>query len=179
MSRLSKLSPETIKALLSVETDANLMCLLTFYDPNTNAVLARVSDSVQYDAEGVGYRISETESDIIYGVSSRGNNYTFLPLQITLPSEQEGAVPRFTVTIHDVTRIMMPIVRSFNSAPSVLLELVLSKTPDIIEASFPGFKMSSISYNQSTITAELTIESLALEPFPQHSFTPAYFPGLF
>lgn len=180
MSRLSTLSPNALRALLSPESDANLVCLVTIYDPvNPNTVVARLSDNVGYNLDGSAYRISETADDIVYGLSSRGNNFIFLPLNISLPNEEHGALPHFNITIHDVTRQLIPLIRQFGSSPNVLLELVLSSSPDEVEASFPNFKMSSISYNANTITADLTIESFAVEPFPQHTFTPAYFPGLF
>jgi hypothetical protein len=59
------------------------------------------------------------------------------------------------------------------------IELVLASSPDVVEVSFPGFLMSGISYNANQVTAELSVETLTLEPFPANTFTPSYFPGLF
>jgi hypothetical protein len=39
--------------------------------------------------------------------------------------------------------------------------------------------MGAVNYNKDQITAELVVQSLAAEPFPAHTFTPSYFPGLF
>lgn len=171
MSRLSTLSPAAISAMFSPDADKTLIILLTITGPGISSPI--------YLADNYLSRISETAEEVLYGVTSRGNNYMFLPLQITLPTEEVSGVPRCSITIHDATRILIPFIRSISSAPNVLMELVLSSNPDIVEASFLGLKMSNISYNTNTITAELTVESLATEPFPQHNFTPSYFPGLF
>ena len=152
MSRLTSMSPEAIKAVFSPDSDADLILLLTIYDPdNPNTVVARLAD-------GFTKRISETADEVVYGVTSRGNDFTFLPMEISLPTEEEAQAPRCSVTMHDVTRYVVPIIRSISGPPKVKLEIVLSKTPDTVEASFAGFYFSN---------------------FTMHSFSPVYFPGIF
>lgn len=169
MSRLSTLSPAAVKAMFSQESDDTLICLLT---------ITGGSETIRL-ADNYTQRLSETADEVMYGVVSRGHNFMFLPLQITLPTEEHEAAPRFQITIQDVTRKLTPVIRGISSALNVTLELVLKSTPDEVEASFPSFLMGAITYNANTVTAELTIESLAAEPFPAHTFTPSYFPGLF
>lgn len=170
MSRLASLSPEALKAMFSPDADSTLITLLTI--SGTGVTTQRLAD-------GYTQRISETADEVLYGVQSRGSNFIFLPFEITLPAEEQDGVPRIQVTFHDVTRQLIPIIRQINAALDVKIELVLSKTPDVVEVEFPGFLLSGTSYNQNTITAELTVESLVSEPFPAHTFTPSYFPGLF
>jgi hypothetical protein len=74
---------------------------------------------------------------------------------------------------------LIPHFRQLTSSLKVKLELILSSTPDTVEAEFPDFSLSGFTYNADTISAELTVESLAQEPFPAHTMTPSYFPGLF
>lgn len=171
MSRLSTLSPAALRALFAPESDDTLITLVTISGTGIATPLRLADNYTQ--------RLSETDDEITYGVPSRGNEFVFLPLRITLPDEQQMAAPRCSITIHDVTRHLTPVIRQISTAPSVLLELVLASSPDTVEASFPGFLMGSIQYNANTVTAELTVESLTLEPFPAHTFTPMYFPGLF
>lgn len=171
MSRLSTLSPAALRAMFAPESDDNLIVLLTITGEGVDTPIRL--------ADGYTQRLSETADDILYGVRSRGLDFVFLPLSVTLPTEEQAAVPRCQVAIHDVTRIIMPAVRAISTAPKVTMELVLSSTPDAVEAEFANFLMSSISYTADSITAELTVESLAVEPFPAHTFTPNYFPGLF
>lgn len=173
MSRLSTLSPAALKAMFSPESSDTLIMLLTIYGENESPSTAiRIAD-------GYTQRISETARDITYGVISRTNAYTFIPLSITLPSEDEAASPRCTIAINDVTKILIPIIRTITSPPKVLIELVLASSPNIVEASFPGFYITNFTYNADSVQAELGMINFASEPFPAYTFTPAYFPGLF
>lgn len=173
MSRLGTMSPAAIRAVFSPEADSDLYMLLTIYDPADGVtVVARLAD-------GFTQRISETDDDVVYGVVSRGENFVFLPIEITLPTEQEAQAPSCSITLHDVTRYIMPLIRSLNGPPSVKLELVLSSTPDTVEASFSEFYLTGISYNADSVSAQLMMIDYDREPMPAHSFTPALFPGLF
>lgn len=167
------MSPDALKAVFSPESDADLILLLTIYDPDSpTTVIARLCD-------GYTKRISETADEVIYGVTSRGTDFTFLPMQISLPTEEEAQAPRCSVTMYDVTRYIVPVIRSISGPPKVKLELVLSKTPDVVEASFSGFYFSNFTYSADQVTGSLSMIDYEREPFPMHSFTPAYFPGIF
>lgn len=169
MSRLSSMSPEALKAIFSPDSDDTLVVLLTF--SGSGIETTRIADNYTQ-------RLSETASDIVYGLKSRGNNFWFLPFNFTLPTEDDAA-PRCRITINDATRQLIPLIRSINQSITVKIEIVLKSDPDTVEVDFGNFLMGNITYNADTIIGELTVESLALEPFPAHSFTPSYFPGLF
>lgn len=193
MSRLASLSPAAIKAMFSTESDATLMTLITIYDPtstNVNAVAARICDNYlqRLTTNTVlslsGYpsnaqTIVTNDDDLVYGVVSNGNNFIFLPVEISLPSEEDNSAPKCSLVIRDVTRYLTPIIRDIQSPPRVLIELVLTSTPDVVEASFSGFYISNISYNADSVTCELAMTDYAVEPFPCFTFTPQYFPGIF
>ena len=173
MSRLTTMSPDAIRAIFSPEADSDLLFLLTIYDPsNPSTVVARLSD-------GYTKRISETADEVVYGVTSNSQDFIFLPMEISLPTEEEAQAPRCSIVLRDVTRYVIPIVRTIVGPPTVKMELVLSKTPNTVEASFTGFYISNFSYNADSVTAELSMIDYEREPFPMHSFTPAYFPGMF
>lgn len=173
MSRLTTMSPDAIRAIFSPEADSDLLFLLTIYDPSSpTIVVARLAD-------GFTKRISETADEVVYGVTSRSQDFVFLPMEISLPTEDEAQAPRCSIVLRDVTRYVIPIVRTIVGPPTVKMELVLSKTPDTVEASFTGFYISNFSYNADSVTADLSMIDYEREPFPMHSFTPAYFPGMF
>ena len=173
MSRLTTMSPDAIRAIFSPEADSDLLFLLTIYDPtNPSTVVARICD-------GFTKRISETADEVVYGVTSRSQDFVFLPMEISLPTEEEAQAPRCSIVLRDVTRYVIPIVRTIVGPPTVKMELVLAKTPDTVEASFSGFYISNFSYNADSVTADLSMIDYEREPFPMHSFTPAYFPGMF
>lgn len=124
-------------------------------------------------------RISENSTDVIYGVVSRSKDYIFLPLEITLPQEEEAQAPRSSIVMKDVTRYLIPVIRELKEPPKVKLELVLSSTPDVVEISFDGFYVTNFTYNRDQVTCELQMVNYEREPFPVHSFNPKTFPGLF
>lgn len=173
MSRLTSMSPNALKAVFSPDSDDDLIILLTIYNPlNESEVIFRLAD-------GFTKRISETESDILYGVTSNGFDYTFLPMEISLPSEDEAQAPRCSIVMHDVTRYLTPVIRTITAPPRIKLELVLTKSPDTIEVSFSDFYINNFTYNSDSVTANLAMTDYEREPFPMHSFTPRYFPGMF
>ena len=167
------MSAEAIKAIFSPESDADLIFLLTVYDPldDTTPILRL--------ADGFTQRISETADEVIYGVVSNSQNFIFLPMEISLPSEEEAQAPRCSLVLQDVTRYATPIIRSIDASPRIKMELVLSKTPDIVEVSFTDFYITNFTYNANQVTADLSMIDMEREPFPVHSFSPKYFPGLF
>lgn len=193
MSRLSTLSASALKAMFSTESDAALITLITIYDPTDpkgELVAARLSDNYidelntttplgLVDFPGDVVNVVTTDDDLVYGVISRNTNFIFVPVEITLPSEEDNTAPKCSLVIHDVTRYLTPIIRDISSPPRVLIELVLTSTPDVVEATFSGFYISNITYNADTVTCELAMTDYAVEPFPCYTFTPQYFPGIF
>lgn len=187
MSRLLTMSAEAIKSVFSTNADSDLIFLLTIYDPLYDATNptnpAHPSPVAVRLADGYTGRLSvdypETADEVYYGVTSRGSEFLYLPMEITLPSEEETQAPRCSLTLYDVTRQLTPIIRNLSNPPKIKMELVLSKTPDVVEASFEWFYINNITYNASTVTANLSMIDYEREPFPMHAFTAVYFPGLF
>lgn len=169
MSRLGTLSPAALKAMFSPDGDDNLIVLATI---TAGPTVIRIAD-------GYTKRLSETADEVIYGVTSNGQDYVFLPFAFVPPTEEQMAAPHCSITMHDVTRYLTPLIRMATEAPTVSFDLVLHSTPNVVEISFPDFLMGAIQYDQNTVTAELTVESLTNEPFPAYNFTPSAFPGLF
>lgn len=167
------MSPNALKAVFSPDADDDLIILLTIYNPlNESEVIARLAD-------GFTKRISENADEVLYGVTSNGFDYTFLPMSISLPSEDEAQAPRCSIVMHDVTRYLTPIIRTITAPPRIKLELVLTKSPDVVEVSFNDFYINNFSYNIDSVSADLSMINYDREPFPKDSFTPRYFPGMF
>lgn len=176
MSRLSTLSASAIRAMFSSETDEQLIMLLTIYDPDTTGGAYNL-----YLADGFTNRLNTTtDEEVFYGVTSNGQNYTFIPMEITLPPEQDTGVGQCNVTINYVTQEAITLVRTHLTKPALVnIKLVLASTPNYVEAEFPDFYITSANYSSESIRLELNMINYNLEPFPAYSFTPRYFPGLF
>lgn len=176
MSRLTRLSPQAIRAMYGSETDQALIMLLTVYDPTDNStIIGRMADSFTGRLPALS-----TEAEIVYGVTSRSNDYYFIPMEITLPGEQETGVGQCSITINYAAPDLIAAIRQGITKPTkILLELVLSGSPDTVEASFADFYITSVNYDAQKISLSLDMINLSREPFPCFSFTPGYFPGLF
>ena len=176
MSRISTLSAAAVRAMFSSETSETLIMLLTIYDPETSTTpVFRFADSY------TGRLTSQTtDAEIVYGVPSREQEYVFLPMSLNLPAEQDTGVGTCSLTLQYVTREAIELIRTELTKPvRVGIELVLSGTPNTVEANFPGFYVTSATYNADAITFDLTMVNLSREPFPCYNFIPSYFPGLF
>lgn len=114
----------------------------------------------------------------IKNMSSRGQLYTAFPFDINLPSDSEDADPRTTIRIDNVDRRITAAIRSISSAPTLRIEVVEAGAPDTVEASFPDFQLTDVSYDSLTVSGSLTLEQFTGEPFPADIFSPALFPGL-
>lgn len=112
-------------------------------------------------------------------IVSQGYTWSAFPFEITMPSESDDQLPIMSLKIDAVDRQIITVVRNLQGPPEVTLDIVLASQPDIVEATVQGFRMKSVSYNSLTVEAELRLEEILTEPFPQHAFTPALFPGLF
>lgn len=176
MSRISTLSASAIKAMFSSETDENIIMLLTIYNPTDDSQVSfRLADSYTQRIESL-----TTDTEVIYGVPSRGEDFIFLPMSISLPTEQDTGVGICKLSLQYVTREIIELIRTELTKPTrVQLELVLSGSPDTVEAIFPGFYITGATYNADSINFDLTMINLAREPFPCYNFIPMYFPGLF
>jgi len=128
---------------------------------------------IEYD--GNHLRISSDGVDTISG----GDTYTAYPFEVTLPSDVEAEISRGSIQIDNVDRAIVTAIRSVTTAPSITLEVVLASDPDTIEATFSGFKLTNVYYNDFIVSADIGIESFMHEPFPGGSFLPSTFPGVF
>jgi hypothetical protein len=178
MSRLTSLSANAVQAMFSTETQQQLIMLITIADPadpTGTAVSLRLADTYTNRLTSL-----TTDTEIVYGVTSRSNDYVFLPLQITLPTEQDTGVGNYSIVLNYTSPEIIQLIRTQLTRPTkVLLELVLGNTPNTVEVSFSDFYITSVNYNAQQITLNLDMISLSREPFPSFNFTPGYFPGLF
>jgi hypothetical protein len=120
-----------------------------------------------------------TTDPLVYGTTSRSNNYLYVGMQVQLPSERDKSPPATQMTISNVDRSIIPLIRSISSPASVKIEGVLASAPDTVEFTMPVLEIATADFNAETITFDLLMDSFATEPFPSGSFSPAYFPGLF
>lgn len=157
------LSSDALVAMFAQETD--------------KVLLARIEIS-HAAIVGGPLRFVNNLTNIIAGA----NTYTAFPFQITLPDEDDqGGVPKVKLLIDNVDRQIVQAIRSLppSPAPTVKVELFLAHQPTVVEVSYADLILRQVPYNVFTVEGELLLDEDDLEPYPQYSFTPAHFPGLF
>lgn len=158
------------EAMNNPDTAEILVVLLTIHHPDWADPIRVSSDPTQL--------ISETPEE--YATISRNLTFRYRPFSITLPDDVPDRSPRTQIVIENITRELIALVRgSPKRGVTMDIELVLAATPSFVEVAFYGFDLGQANYNASTITLDLSIDSMDTEPYPAGSFTPSYFPGLF
>jgi hypothetical protein len=115
----------------------------------------------------------------VRGVVSNAVEYSAVPLEITLPVEDEDRMPMAQLKVDNIDRDILMAVRAIGSPPDVTIKIVLASDPDVEEIVIDGFQIGKVTADAFTISGDLTTERLDLAPWPPGKFTPDKFPGLF
>lgn len=116
---------------------------------------------------------------LMYGTTSRGEEYYFLPISVTPPDEGDDRAPAIRIQMDNVARTLVPLLRSVSTPPVFTIEMVFASDPDTVEASWPEFDLSNAEYNSETVMLDLVIDAMQNEPYPAGRFNPEGFGGLF
>ncbi len=119
------------------------------------------------------------DGETVRGTISRGENFIFFPMKISLATDKDGVPPTMQISVENVSRDLIAAIRNMNTPPTMLVEVVLASQPDTVEASFSNFKMSSADYDAGWITGTLSKEHFYNEPYPGIQILPSNFPGCF
>jgi hypothetical protein len=119
-------------------------------------------------------RLTSNETNLIVD----GNVYVAFGFDIDMPDEGDD-VPQVQVRVDNVDRKMVDTIRALTSPPDFSLSVVLSDTPDLIEAGPFDMTLQDCEYDVLSITGNLTFDNILSEPFPAESFNPQEYPGLF
>jgi hypothetical protein len=114
-----------------------------------------------------------------YGTTSRGDEYVFIPMQIALPDEKEGAPPQTQILISNVNREVIELVRSITTPPKCKIEIVLHSDLDTVEIETPELDILDSNSVAGELTLGLALNSMAAEQYPVDSFDPSGFPAIF
>jgi hypothetical protein len=116
---------------------------------------------------------------LIYGTTSRGITYTFLPFSTVLPDDKDDSPPAAKLVIDNIDRELIPLLRSTDYPATVKIEIVLASSPDFVEFFYPEMDLVAVDYDAGSVSLTLEINALLHEPFPAGTFSPDSFPGLF
>ncbi len=112
-------------------------------------------------------------------VTSNGEVYVAFPFSLTLPDEDENREVTAKLTIDNVSREITQALRLIGSPPTIDVSVIRAAAPNTLEISLPTFIMRDVVWDVTTVSGELVLGDITTEPYPQLSFTPGQFAGLF
>jgi len=157
---MSRNVSDTLKGAVNAEATAEVFIVLLTIDHDDLVTPIRVS------SDGVD-------------TTSRGEVFIAFPFDLSLPTDRARDVPRATLAIDNVDRQIVTSLRKISSAPDVTIEIVFASDPETVEVAFTDFQLRDVRYDSLVVTGDMTLDSLAAEPYPSGTFTPAGFAGMF
>lgn len=151
------------------ETGIVPIILVTITHPDIDGPIRLSSDPTQ--------RLQD--DPLMYGTLSQGATWYFLPFSLILPDERDEQAPQQKLVVDNIDRSMVEMLRSTTTPAKVTTFIVMSNAPNVIEMEGVAFDLSAASYDATSIEMTLTLDALAVEPYPYGTFNPASFPGLF
>ncbi len=157
----------------------------------TTSTLFKSMANAQETGEVLLALVTITHSSIIGGplrvvqdlqdITSNGNVYTAFPFEITLPSDSDDGPAKVMLRIDNIDRSIAQTIRTIppSSPPTVQVDIIVASQPDTVELSMPNMTLRNVSGDAFQIEGELRMDEEDLITFPEGSFTPQHFPGLF
>lgn len=156
------------KAMFDDETGEVVVLLLGFDHPDLDEPVRISSDNAD---------LLDFEEQL-RGTVSRGAVYHFVPMEIALPEDGEDAQPTLRLTVYDVGQELEPLLQKSVTPAFVTAEIVLASAPDEPEVQFAVFELTQAAIEAGNAVLDLTVDTLASEPYPADTFTPGRFGGL-
>jgi hypothetical protein len=154
------------QAMMAPDTAVVPLCLLTITHPSLAVPIRLCNDAVSA-VSGV--------TNVVRG----GQTYVAYPFDIVLPSDTDEGPPRARLTVDNVAREIVQLVRSAAPAPEVTIDIVNAAAPDDAAATFGPFKFGTPEYDDYQVTTDLVIADNTLEPYPYKRYSAEHFPALY
>lgn len=152
-------------AMMAQETAVVPLALLTITHPSLAVPIRLCSDAVS--ATGA--------TNVVRG----GETYVAYPFDLILPSDTDEGPPRARLTVDNVAREIVQLVRAASPAPQVTMDIINAAAPDDTAATFGPFKFGTPEYDDYQVTTDLVIADNTLEPYPYRRYSAEHFPALF
>lgn len=113
-------------------------------------------------------------------IISNGNTFYPFPVELTLPVDDGESARNVQIKFDNVSRELIDEIRSVTDRGiNVAIHMVLASDPDTIEIELGELKIKAISYNETTLSAELVMDDFLNTELTEEKYTPTLYPGLF
>ena len=113
-------------------------------------------------------------------ITSNGEGFAAYPFEITLAPDDGTKLPEVQLTIDNVDRTLVEIIRTLQTPPAIKIQVVLAQQPNTVEIEISNMVLREVSYNAYSITGTLYADDILNARFPEGTMSKAsgYF-GLF
>lgn len=174
-------SPRMLRAFFTPDSPENIITLLKISGANLVEPV--------YLCDGYTKRLDAltTDDEVIYGLTSQGIDHIFLPFEFPMPTDDGAAGSHSTLTIYNATGAITEVIRTLTSPPKIRIQVVLQGATEasngedvsLPEMTIDNLELGGISYTADSVTGHLSVDTRMGEPFPCHTMTPSYCPGLY
>lgn len=166
-------SAVAIQSALAVETDEIWLFLMHIVHPD-------LPDGEQYlvnDMTDLTIENYLVNPDDETGITVDFHAYPFM---VTLSSDTGETLPQVKLEIDNVDQLLVEMIRTVSSSPSVEIRLVLKSQPNITEFAITDLVLREVTYDAYKISGTLYADDILNSRYPAHSITVAGgYPGMF
>jgi hypothetical protein len=153
------LTAALVAAMFAERTNDGPLLLLTITHP-TLAVPIRLC------ADGVDH-------------TSRGHVFSAFPFDVTLPDDQEDQPAVARLTADNVSRRIVPLLRSLPDAPLATVEIVKFSDVNTVEITLPRLQMSQPQRpDPMSFSCDLTLIDTSIQRYPRDRYYYSHYPAL-
>lgn len=146
--------------------------------------VAIVLVSITHPEFEIDYHVSSNNDAMLSngfrGTLSNGVEYTQYPFDVTMQEQSDNLAARAKIAIDNVSRELLLAIEQIqnNEPPTVRIQVVLDKEPDVIIADARKLQMHNIDATAFVIEAELLPRLMQGKKYPKYSFNPADWPAV-
>lgn len=113
-------------------------------------------------------------------IESGGITYTPYPFEIILSDDDGERLPEVSLTIDNVHRDLVEIVRTMLEPPEITVKLVLSSDPDTVELTLSNLVLRNVDWDAYTLKGILYSDDILNQRYPEGTMSlSAGYLGLF
>lgn len=111
-------------------------------------------------------------------IVSNSNTFVQCPFSLEAPADEEDFITELSIAVENVTRVLVPIVRSAIHEIYLKYQIVLASSPNTIELELEDFEIQSVDYDANILNAKFGQQGFLTQEFPSNKFTPGRWAGL-
>lgn len=112
-------------------------------------------------------------------ITSNGNVFTATYFEITLPEDSDRAPQGCQITVDNVDRRLVNMLRTITKPLDVTVQLVLASQPNVVEMEITDLVLREAKWDVYKISGMLASEDPLNQVFPGHLYDQKSFPGIF